>query len=83
MAPLGAVVEVDEPLAVREWLGPACGQARAGARLVEELARRTQRMLDSLVAKGRPPGGRCPPVTAAAAAEAPDLSADKQPSDGR
>jgi 1-acyl-sn-glycerol-3-phosphate acyltransferase len=83
VAPLGAVVEVDEPLAVREWLGPACGQRGQGARLVEELARRTQRMLDSLVAKGPPAGWRCPPVTSAAAAEAPDLSADKQPSDGR
>src|SRR5262249_3985852 len=50
VAPLGAVVEVGAPLAVREWLGLAGERRGQGARLVEELARRTQRMLDGLLA---------------------------------
>jgi hypothetical protein len=69
------VVEVGAPLAVREWLGPAGGRRGQGARLVEELARRTQRMLDGLLAEGPPAGWRCPPAAGAAAAEAPDPSA--------
>jgi 1-acyl-sn-glycerol-3-phosphate acyltransferase len=82
VAPLGAVVEVGAPLAVRDWLGLEGGRRGQGARLVEELARRTQRMLDGLLAEGPPAGWRYPPA-AGAAAEAPDTSADKQPSDVR
>jgi 1-acyl-sn-glycerol-3-phosphate acyltransferase len=68
VAPLGAVVEVGEPLPVREWVGGE-GRRREGARLVEEVGRRTQRMLDGLLAEGPPPAWHCPPRAEAAGEE--------------
>jgi len=66
VAPLGVLIEVGLPLPVREWLGADGGRRQEGARLVEEIGRRTQRMLDGLLAEGPPPAWHCPPPAEAA-----------------
>jgi len=80
VAPLGAVVEVGAPLPVRERLGAGRGERKAGARLVEEVAGRTQAMLDGLLAEGPPAAWHCPPRDAVMAQEARALVAPEPPS---
>jgi hypothetical protein len=75
VAPLGVVVEVGEPLAAREWLGPEGRRRKEDAKLVEEIGRRIRGLLDDLLAQGPPPEWNCPPGEDVPAAPRPGLAA--------